>query len=87
MSLVALGCESLHVCIVCIWRCEHAMLCVKGSRAIYRLSLNHSFKTKANKLHVSGGLTCMCVCVYMCGWVRACMYVCALARVCVNVCL
>ena len=28
-SSVVLACESLHVCTVCIWRCEHAMFCVE----------------------------------------------------------
>ena len=27
--LVVLACESLHVCTVCIWRCEHARFCVE----------------------------------------------------------
>ena len=26
---VVLACESLHVCTVCIWRCEHARFCVE----------------------------------------------------------
>ena len=25
--LVVLACESLHICTVCIWRCEHARFC------------------------------------------------------------
>ena len=27
---VVLACESLHVCTVCIWRCEHAKFHVEG---------------------------------------------------------
>ena len=27
--LVVLACESLHVCTVCIWHCEHARFCVE----------------------------------------------------------
>ena len=26
---VVLACESLHVCTVCIWHCEHARFCVE----------------------------------------------------------
>ena len=33
--LVVLACESLHVCIVCIWRCEHARFCVEVFFALY----------------------------------------------------
>ena len=33
--LVVLACESLHVCTVCIWRCEHARFCVEGFYALY----------------------------------------------------
>ena len=40
--LVVLACESLHVCTVCIWRCEHARFCVEGFYALY-INL-HSFK-------------------------------------------
>ena len=40
--LVVLACESLHVCTVCIWRCEHARFCVEVF--FYALYLNlHSF--------------------------------------------
>ena len=50
MSLVVLACESLHVCTVCIWRCEHARFCVE---VFYALYINfHSFihsKTKSLK--------------------------------------
>ena len=36
-----LACESLHVCTVCIWRCEHARFCVE---VFYALYINfHSF--------------------------------------------
>ena len=39
--LVLLACESLHVCTVCIWRCEHARFCVE---VFYALYINfHSF--------------------------------------------
>ena len=33
--LVVLACESLHVCTVCIWRCEHARFCVEKFYALY----------------------------------------------------
>ena len=33
--LVVLACESLHVCTVCVWRCEHARFCVEGFYALY----------------------------------------------------
>ena len=33
--LVVLACESLHVCTVCIWRCEHARFCVEVFYAQY----------------------------------------------------
>ena len=33
--LVVLACESLHVCTVCIWRCEHARFCVEGFYVLY----------------------------------------------------
>ena len=33
--LVVLACESLHVCTVCIWRCEHERFCVEGFYALY----------------------------------------------------
>ena len=33
--LVVLACESLHVCTVCIWRCEHARFCVEFFYALY----------------------------------------------------
>ena len=33
--LVVLACESLHVCTVCIWRCEHARFCVEVFYALY----------------------------------------------------
>ena len=39
--LVVLACKSLHVCTVCIWRCEHARFCVE---VFYALYINfHSF--------------------------------------------
>ena len=39
--LVVLACESLHVCTVRIWRCEHARFCVE---VFYALYINfHSF--------------------------------------------
>ena len=34
--LVVLTCESLHVCTVCIWRCEHARFCVEVFYALYK---------------------------------------------------
>ena len=33
--LIVLACESLHVCTVCIWRCEHARLCMEVFNALY----------------------------------------------------
>ena len=39
--LVVLACESLHVCTVCIWRCEHARFCVEGFYVLYKKF--HSF--------------------------------------------
>ena len=30
-----LACESLHVCTVCIWRCEHARFCMECFYALY----------------------------------------------------
>ena len=33
--LVVLACKSLHVCTVCIWRCEHARFCVEVFHALY----------------------------------------------------
>ena len=46
--LVVLACESLHVCTVCIWRCEHARFCVEVFYALYINfhSFIHSFKTQ-----------------------------------------
>ena len=42
--MVVLACESLHVCTVCIWRCEHARVCVEAFlSAIYTFSFIHSF--------------------------------------------
>ena len=42
--LVILACESLHVCTVCIWRCEQARFCVEVFLcAIYKFSFIHSF--------------------------------------------
>ena len=42
--LLVLACESLHVCTVCIWRCEHARFCVEVFLcAIYKFSFIHSF--------------------------------------------
>ena len=44
--LVVLACESLHVCTVCIWRCEHARFCVEVILCvIYKFSFIHSFTT------------------------------------------
>ena len=34
--LLVLACESLHVCTVCIWRCEHARFCVEVFYALYK---------------------------------------------------
>ena len=39
--LVVLACESLHVCTVCIWRCEHARFCVEVLYTLYKNC--HSF--------------------------------------------
>ena len=33
--LVVLACESLHLCTVRIWRCEHARFCVEVFYALY----------------------------------------------------
>ena len=71
--LVVLACESLHVCTVCIWRCEHARFCVEGFYALY---INfHSFIHSPLPGRVS--LTIF--------FVRAC--VCAGLCVCVHVCV
>ena len=45
--LVVLACESLHVCTVCIWRCEHARFCVEVFYALYITfhSFIHSLKS------------------------------------------
>ena len=32
-----------HVCLVCIWRCEHARYCVEVFMPIYKFSFIHSF--------------------------------------------
>ena len=47
VPLVVLACESLHVCTVCIWRCEHARFCVEAFYALYINfhSFIHSFVT------------------------------------------
>ena len=49
--LVVLACESLHVCTVCIWRCEHARFCVEGFYALYINfhSFIHSLRTRETK--------------------------------------
>ena len=39
--LVVLACESLHVCTVCIWRCEHARFCV--SFHVLYINFHYSF--------------------------------------------
>ena len=47
---VLLACESLHVCTVSIWRCEHARYCVDFSfYALYNYTLSfiHSFVLSA----------------------------------------
>ena len=45
--LVVLACESLHVCTVCIWRCEHARFCVD---VFYALYINfHSFNGRSSR--------------------------------------
>ena len=45
--LVVLAFESLHVCTVCIWRCEHARFCVE---VFYALYINfHSFIITSTK--------------------------------------
>ena len=46
--LVVLACESLHVCTMCIWRCEHARFCVE---VFYALYINfHSFIHSSRQL-------------------------------------
>ena len=41
-SVVVLTCDCLHVCTVCIWRCEHGrFLC--GSSMRHKNLKNHSF--------------------------------------------
>ena len=51
--LVVVACESLHVCTVCIWRCEHASFCVEGFYALY---INfHSFIHKKERTHGEKG--------------------------------
>ena len=35
VNLVVLACKSLHVCTVCIWRCEHARFCAEVFYALY----------------------------------------------------
>ena len=55
--LVVLACESLHVCTVCIWRCEHARFCVE---VFYALYINfHSF------IHTVVGFGISCPILYM----------------------
>ena len=49
--LVVLACESLHVCTVRIWRCEHARFCVEV------FSLFHSFIKVYRCLHVESERT------------------------------
>ena len=34
-ALVVSACESLHVCTVSIWHCEHARFCVEVLNALY----------------------------------------------------
>jgi len=47
--LVVLACESLHVCTVCIWRCEHARFCVEVFLcAIYKFSFIHWNRLKVS---------------------------------------
>ena len=59
---VVLACESLHVCTVCIWRCEHARFCVE---VFYALYINfHSF------IHSFEAATPCCVPVASCGVYR-----------------
>ena len=41
--LVVLACESLHVCTVYIWRCEHARFCVEVFFMRYIYIFIHSF--------------------------------------------
>ena len=51
--LVVLACESLHVCTVCIWRCEHARFCVD---VFYTLYINfHSFIHSLRGCTTGGG--------------------------------
>ena len=52
--LVVLPCESLHVCTVCIWRCEHARFCVE---VFYALYINfHSFIHSFISVNYSGAV-------------------------------
>ena len=55
--LVVLACESLHVCTVCIWRCEHARFCVEVYVcAVYKFSFIYSrVCTKREKSLVAPG--------------------------------
>ena len=53
--LVVLACESLHVCTVCIWRCEHARFCVEGFYALY-INFHSFIHSRKYDLHA-------CVCV------------------------
>ena len=51
MSILLVTCESLHVCTVCMWLCEHAVFCVNVFLyAIYKFSFNHSFTTNTAAL-------------------------------------
>ena len=78
--LVVLACESLHVCTVCIWHCEHARFCVEVFYALYINfhSFIHSYallrqffqiflaKLLSSKTSSSIPLPCVCVCVCVC---------------------
>ena len=56
--LVVLACESLHVCTVCIWRCEHARFCVEGFYALYINfhSFIHSLQLHIHMVDVVGNM-------------------------------
>ena len=52
--LVVLAFESLHVCTVCIWRCEHARFCVE---VFYALYINfHSFIHVCRQKHICSSM-------------------------------
>ena len=47
MDVVDLACESLHVCTVCLWPCEHARFCVEMfMRHVYIFTLIHTYRLR-----------------------------------------